>query len=242
MPPNHLHDLDLEILPQPDDSTCGPTCLHAVYRYFGDEIALPALIKDVHELPSGGTLAVHLGNHALQRGYQARIVTYNLNVFDPSWFEGERPDLSERLRAQARVKNDARLAEATEAYLGFLKLGGVLEMEDLTSAFLVSWLERGNPILTGLSATFLYRSSRETGETKLEEDDLRGVPQGHFVVLSGWDAKQRTVRVADPLENNPAFQQHIYWIPIERVITAILLGVLTYDANLLILDPPERIA
>ena len=25
---------------------------------------------------------------------------------------------------------------------------------------------------------------------------------------------------------------------VERVITAILLGVLTYDANLLVLDPP----
>ena len=28
--------LHLDILPQPDDSTCGPTYLHAVYRYWGD--------------------------------------------------------------------------------------------------------------------------------------------------------------------------------------------------------------
>jgi len=46
--------------------------------------------------------------------------------------------------------------------------------------------------------------------------------------------------VADPLEDSPRFEQRIYWLPIARVINAILLGVLTYDANLLILEPPEK--
>lgn len=231
--------LDLEILRQPDDSTCGPTCLHAVYRYFGDAIALPDLIAQVPQLARGGTLAVSLANHALRRGYGAHIVTYNLSVFDPSWFEGSRPDLSERLLSQLEVKDDPRLSEATNAYLDYLALGGTLAMEDLTQDLLTRWLKQGQPILTGLSATFLYRSPREIGETKLREDDLRGAPQGHFVVLSGWDAVRRTVRVADPLEDNPGFKSHIYWLPVERVITAILLGVLTYDANLLVLVPPR---
>ena len=29
------HWFDLEVSAQPDDSTCGPTCLHGVYRYYG---------------------------------------------------------------------------------------------------------------------------------------------------------------------------------------------------------------
>lgn len=235
-------DFDVEILPQPDDATCGPTCLHAVYRYFGDEIALPELIAEIPQLAGGGTLAVTLGNHALRRGYRAHIVTYNLTVFDPSWFGGEPRDLSERLRAQALAKHDPKLAEATDAYLDFIRLGGMLTMEDLTPALLRRWLEQGRPILTGLSATFLYRSARERGEEKLEFDDIRGVPQGHFVVLCGWDAERRSVRVADPLGGTPGVEKHIYWLPVERVITAVFLGVLTYDANLLILDPPEKTA
>jgi hypothetical protein len=48
------------------------------------------------------------------------------------------------------------------------------------------------------------------------------------------------VCVADPLEDNPRSQKPIYWLPVERVINAILLGVLTYDANLLVLEPPEE--
>jgi hypothetical protein len=229
--------LELEILAQPDDSTCGPTCLHAVYRYFGDDMGLEPLIQEVPSLEGGGTLAVNLGNHALRRGYGARIYTYNLSVFDPTWFDGSAVDLAERLRAQAEAKHEPRLAAATDAYLEFLARGGELSMEDLTPALLHRCLVRDRPILTGLSATFLYRCAREIGNLKLEEDDVRGLPVGHFVVLSGWDTGRR-VRIADPLEDNPGFGEHIYWLPAERVINAILLGVLTYDANLLVLEPP----
>jgi hypothetical protein len=231
---------DLEILTQPDDLTCGPTCLHAVYRYFKDPVALDDVIAEVSRLASGGTLAVNLANHALRRGYRALIVTYNLTVFDPSWFSGDRPDLAERLRAQAVAKGDPKLSEATEAYLEFLRLGGELTMEDLSPGLLRRWLEQRRPILTGLSATFLYRSAREIGDEKLSEDDVRGVPTGHFVVLCGWDAEERKVRVADPYQDELRTYEHIYWLPVDRVINAILLGVLTYDANLLILDPPEE--
>ena len=231
---------DLEIQTQPDDSTCGPTCLHAVYRYFKDPIELDDVIAEVPRLAGGGTLAVSLANHALRRGYRALIVTYNLTVFDPSWFTGERTDLAERLREQAQAKRDARLAEATGLYLEFLEHGGELVMEDLSPGLLRRWLEQRKPILTGLSATFLYRCARETGDDVLREDDIHGVPTGHFVVLCGWDAEERKVRVADPYEDDPRFAEHIYWLPVERVINAILLGVLTYDANLLVLDPPEE--
>jgi hypothetical protein len=237
--PSYVHDLDLQILGQPDDSTCGPTCLHAVYRYFGDRIDLGDLIAAVPRLDTGGTMAVQLANHALRRGYSALIYTYNLGLFDPSWFEGREPDLAERLEAQARAKREPRLQWATLAYLEFLRLGGELEMEDLSAGLLRRWLERERPILTGLSATFLYRCAREIGTEKLQEDDVCGSPTGHFVVLSGWDPEERKVRVADPLADNPRFHAHVYWLPVERVINAILLGVLTYDANLLVLEPPE---
>jgi hypothetical protein len=234
------HALDLAILRQPDDATCGQTCLHAVYTYFGDQSSLDELIGEVPTLTGGGTLAVSLANHALRRGYRALICTYNLTVFDPSWFGPRAPDLSERLRAQSDAKADGKLSEATDAYLEYLRLGGELVMEDLTPGLLRRWLERDRPILTGLSATFLYRCAREIGSAQLEEDDVRGSATGHFVVLCGWDAEERAVRVADPLEDVPRFQEHIYWLPVERVINAILLGVLTYDANLLVLEPPEK--
>ena len=59
--------LEVEILTQPDDFTCGPTCLHALYQYFGDEIPLEQVIREVQFLEGGGTLDVLLANHALKR-------------------------------------------------------------------------------------------------------------------------------------------------------------------------------
>ena len=34
------------ILPQPDGTTCGPTCLHAVYQHYGDKLSLDRVIRD----------------------------------------------------------------------------------------------------------------------------------------------------------------------------------------------------
>jgi hypothetical protein len=232
--PKQLHaHLELEVLPQPDDITCGPTCLHAVYRYWGEDIDLDAVIDEVDPLPGGGTLAVSLACHALRRGYRAEIYTYNLKVFDPSWFT-EGVDLAERLATQRKHKRTRKLGVTTDAYLEYLRLGGVVHFEELRPALIRRFLKRGIPLLAGLSATYLYQCAREHDD---EYDDVRGEPVGHFVVLSGYDRKRREITVSDPSHDNPRFHTHRYSVPIDRLITAVALGVITYDANLLVLTP-----
>lgn len=235
--------LSFDILPQPNDSTCGPTCLHAVYQYYGDDSNLARIITEVGQLQQGGTLAVLLGNHALKRGYRARIYTFNLQVFDPTWFGVPEVDLRSKLLQQRAARDSPRLHEATNAYLEFLDLGGELTMDVLSIELIRSFLEQQTPILTGLSATFLYREPREiildppeAGRTSAP-DDVRGDPCGHFVVLRGYDAAERTVLIADPLESNPFDGTHHYTVNIDRVFAAIMLGIVTYDANLLIIEP-----
>lgn len=225
------------MLPQPDDATCGPTCLHAVYRYFGDDIPLRQVIDETAVIATGGTLVVMLGLHALRRGYSATIYTYNLHMFDPTWFELEPEALPRKLRLQAQARDTPRLREATGAYIEFLDLGGWLAFEDLTSRLLRRHLNAGRPILTGLSATYLYRCARESRQTD-EYDDVRGEPSGHFVVLCGYDKQNRKVTVADPLADNPASMPHMYDLPMSRIVNAVLLGVLTHDANMLVIEPP----
>ena len=85
-----------------------------------------------------------------------------------------------------------------------------------------------------MSATYLYRTAREFGPGD-DYDDVRGTPSGHFVVLCGYDREKRTVLVADPLQSNPVGKGQYYEVDLNRVICSILLGVTTYDANLLII-------
>ncbi|MGE4545363.1 MAG: hypothetical protein AB7D06_14740 [Pedobacter sp.] len=228
--------LPFTILPQPDEITCGPTCLHAVYRYFDRERPLQQVIQEVPMLEGGGTLAVLLACHALQNGFRATIYSYKMQLFDPTWLLPGGPDLRERLQAQMLFKDDPKLHAASRGYLRFLELGGQLRLEDLTLDLIRRYVKRGLPIITGLSATYLYRTPREYGP-QCEFDDVRGEPSGHFVVLCGYNRDRRTIAVADPLLPNPVADKPIYEVPIERVVCAILLGVLTYDANLLIIQP-----
>ncbi len=236
-----LERLHLDMTSQPDDFTCGPTCLHAIYRYWGDEVPLSRLVDEIARTPSGGTADVFLANHALARGYRATIFTYNVRIFDPTWFAAD-VDLRDRLRRQSEVKTPQRpvFGLLTDGYIEFLDRGGVLRFVDLSATVLRRWLRRGVPILTGLSSTYLYRTPREFGDDD-DDDDVRGEPQGHFVVLCGYRRARRSVMVADPFLENPLGPRNHYEVSLDRVVGAILLGVLTHDANLLLIEPaPER--
>ena len=223
---------------QPDGTTCGPTCLQAIYHYWGEELPLDDVIRSVPKLENGGTLAVLLGIDALRRGYRVTLCTLNLQVFDPSWFDTPKVDLIAKLEAQARAKTSRKLRVASKAYVEFLQLGGQIQSEVFSGALIRKHLNRGVPILTGLSATFLYGEAREFGPDDVE-DDIRGNPSGHFVVLSGYNRKLRQVHIHDPLQSNPHSPTRRYATDIDRVINSILLGVLTYDANLLIIEKPN---
>ncbi|WP_206668732.1 hypothetical protein [Lacisediminimonas profundi] len=232
--------LPMSMEAQPDGTTCGPTCLHAVYRYWNDADPLQDIITRTGRLEPGGTFAVYLACDALRRGYRATIYTYNLNVFDPSWFARTNVDLAQRLLLQSEAKaSDQRLQWATQGYLQFLQLGGRLRHMDLSRGLIHNMLRRKHPILTGLSSTFLYRTPREYGPNDLP-DDVRGTPAGHFVVIAGYDIDRGKVLVLDPYQQNPYGQSHEYWIGIDRVIGAILLGIVTHDANLLVIHPRHR--
>ncbi len=228
----------LPIEAQPDFTTCGPTCLHAVYRHFGLDLSLEQIIDEIHRLDHGGTLDVFLANHAIALGFEATIYTYNLEVFDPTWFSGDSVDLAAKLRKQAASKQRARLEIATAGYLDYLAAGGRIRYQDLNRGLLRRILTRGDPVLTGLSATYLYRSQREWGPDCID-DDVRGEPVGHFVVLSGYDRTSKEILVADPSHPNPHGSQN-YRVHVDRVIGAILLGALTYDANLLVIRPTKK--
>jgi len=226
---------DFNISRQPDETTCGPTCLHSVLSYYGSDVKLEDVIADVPCLEDGGTLSVMLANYALKNDYNAITYTYNLQLFDPTWFK-KGVDLKDKLKAQAEFKTSEKLLTATEQYLEYLELGGKMLYKDMSPYLIRKTLQAGTPIICGLSSTYLYGSMREYGENA-DYDDIRGVPSGHFVVIYGYDSKKRKVFIADPMLPNPRSSGQLYSVSMSHLICSILLGVLTYDAKLLIIEP-----
>lgn len=235
------HCLNLEILQQPDDTTCGPTSLHAVYTYHKHNLPLQDVIDSVNALDEGGTFGVMLGLDALKRGFDATLYSFNMKLFDPSWSDLSPEELFNKLEQQKKYKKGKRFDIATKAYQEFLKLGGkVVLNEVLTPKMLSSFFAKDLPVLTGLSATYLYQTKREfTGKNNQSVyDDMKGEPMGHFVVLCGTDHTK--VFVADPYEENPISETNYYEVDIYRLINAIMLGIITYDAVLLIVSPKKK--
>ncbi|HKL14052.1 MAG TPA: C39 family peptidase [Balneolaceae bacterium] len=230
--------LSVPIYQQPDETTCGPTCLHSIYQYYRKSYSLDSVINDVEQFEDGGTIGVLLANDALSKGFKATIYSYNLQIFDPTWFSLKQHDLIGKLKEQMAYKRDEKFLAASEGYIRFLELGGKLRFEDLRPGIIRRYLKKDQPVITGLSATFLYKSMREFGAS-LDYDDIRGEPTGHFVVLHGYDVATREVYIADPIKTNPTGNGTFYKLKIDRVINAILLGIVTYDANLIIITPDK---
>lgn len=236
--------IDLTINTQPDDETCGPTCLHAVYRYYGFHDHLTDIIHGIERSISGGTLTPMLGKHAVARGFDTTLYVNNVDLFDPTWFHhgaSHNERLIAKLEEQMKYKKTKRMIQSSVAYIEYLQLGGKVRFETINGHLLKSYFKRNIPILTGLSATYLYRSARErfTQEGTSCYDDVQGTPCGHFVVLCGYDETNRQIVVADPHRENPLSHNNYYKVSSYRLINAIMLGVLTYDAHLLIIQPQK---
>jgi hypothetical protein len=235
-------ELRVQRFVQPDDVTCGPTALRKVYDFYGLHVELEDVVDSLERNEDGGTLAVFLGTAALRRGLRARIYTYDLRIFDPTWHGLAQDALIRKIRERLAHLVDPKRRGAAVAYIRYLEMGGELAFDDLTPALLKAIIDRGHPVLAGLSATYLYGFPRERWDElrgRLVDDDVAGHPTGHFVVISGYDQWGRRLTVLDPSAHVPDSEDGRVAVGAERLINAILLGDVTYDAVLLELWPSD---
>lgn len=234
--------MELKIETQPDDESCGPTCLHAIYRHYGYNIPIEEVIETIDRSPSGGTFCICIGKHALQHGFKSTIYINSPVIFDPSWFvngEAENQFLIDKLKAQNTAKVNPYINAATAPIVEYLELGGKICSYPISAELLKQFFDNNIPVISGLCSTVLYGSIREffTEDGKSIYDDVRGSPCGHFVVLIGYDTKKEHVIIADPYTKNPLHQSSYYKVNIHQLINAILLGVITFDGNLTVIEP-----
>ena len=239
------HELLVQRILQPDDVTCGPTCLRKVYQYYGLELELEQVLGEIDRNEDGGTLAVFLGISALRRGFRARLYSYDLRIFDPSWFDLPMPALAEKIHQRIPYLSTAKTVRAAQAYLELLELGGEIRFDELSPSLLKGILDRDHPILAGLSATYLYRWMRERqleDRDELVPDDVRGEPTRHFILVAGCEQWGRRFSLRDPSAHVPHARDcdGRQVVDAQSLINAILLGDLTYDAVLLEIWPASE--
>ena len=60
------------------------------------------------------------------------------------------------------------------------------------------------------------------------------------MVINGYDASARVTHIADPLLPNPISRSQYYEVTLNHLVCAVMLGVITDDANLLVLSPRKK--
>lgn len=80
--------LRIKIRNQSDDTTCGFTSLHAVYKYYGDDISLKKVISQVarliQELIIKGEKIVHISVHTFTPVLKNKIRNTEIGIlYDP---------------------------------------------------------------------------------------------------------------------------------------------------------------
>lgn len=220
---------------QPTETTCGPTCLSAIYKFLKKPIPIKETISEVRYLDTGGTMGEALGINALENKLNVTIYTHNLHVFDPTWFKLSKENLIKKLKKQAKAPKTLKIKKSSKLYIDFLKLGGKVKFEHLTPQFLHQLLIDKGPVIVGLSSTYLYMCERERNDDN-EYDDILGSPQGHFVVLAGMKKKGMLVEIYDPLDDNPISRSNNYSVDTTLFINSILIGAITYDANIVVIE------
>lgn len=225
--------LEVAMSKQPDDESCGITCLSAIYGYYHHPVTLDALRGQIEHWRTGGTVGVNLARHALGSGFEVELYTYNIKIFDPTWKNLSPQEMEKKLKLRARKVRGKKQKKVIGFYLDFLRRGGVLKFDDLDESLMDRLFKAKRPILCGLSATYLYQNMRETADN--QENDIVGQPVGHFVVVSGWDAAAHSVIINDPLRKNPISETGTYSLPFTKFSNAVMLGILTYDENLLVI-------
>lgn len=233
--------LKIHIEHQPDDVTCGPVALQAVYKYWNDIISIDKVIDEVECIDAdGGTTDALLGLHALQRGYSVCIYPSNLNIFDPTWGTGHKADgfITSRLKERIKYAPDAKTRRVIDAYIRFTEAGGEICIRNLDD--ILEYYLKCNcyPTICAVSSTALYNCSRDLFDGNVSHpDDTYGDPCGHFVIATSMDDVNKKVEIADPYAYGDIGNN--YTVDFGWLMKSIYLGVSTFDGSLISIKPRD---
>lgn len=67
-------------------------------------------------------------------------------------------------------------------------------------------------------------------------DEWMGAATGHFIIIQGYDTADETLYIADPYAPHPLSNDHYYKTSFSHWLHAHLLGIVSYDAELLVIS------
>ena len=187
---------------------CEPACLAMVLAHGGVSIDMDALIQETATPRKYKDWEYLHGVAALRRGLRAYIVTRDPLLYDPSWAPLAPAQWVNRFRRRVEWVREETAAGRGEAFpwffeaahetaLGFLDAGGEVVLRAPSLPLIAAVLSGGVPVIAPIQGALFYGDRFH----QRHQDEIRGMPYGHVVVLAGWAGAAGTVSrllVVDP--------------------------------------------
>ena len=197
-----MQDLVIPQFKQEKKYGCIPACLQQVFAYYDKEVSQEEILNSLDK-PERGMSVPAAGTFAKRSGFNPTIVTNNMDIFDPTWFDVGSEKLIQHLK-EKKSSLDEYNKSVVEDFLEYLEIGGQIGFDTIDSELFVRSLSNKVPVIIELSSTDLYKK-KDSGEI-----------EGHGVVIAGFDGDK--VKVVDPDRDNPYDKTGVYWIPISDIM------------------------
>ncbi|MBN1900523.1 hypothetical protein JW926_04265 [Candidatus Sumerlaeota bacterium] len=226
-----LKHFKLDIAPeiQPDDISCGLSCLKMVLDYYDQEQDMQALSEICPPLYDIGLFDSQLGKTAIDLGFDVTIYTYNYRIFHPIWNRLHLSDLIGKLVIKQACAMTPHQALSARHYIEYLQKGGELLFYPLSKELILAHLDQEIPVIAALDMSFLY-------DCVAFYDEFSEYRATHFVIIHGYDPKRNVFHVCDPWHSIPIPHENgRYAVDADRVINAIFLGQDRNDSSLIVI-------
>ncbi len=198
--------LDVPRYRQPKDE-CEPTCLKMVTDFLDKDrkFDLKGIIKDTQSELKYMDWDYKIGIAALKRGFNARIITFSNDLFDPTWAKLSKKKIIEKLKKRLKfvLKYDKRdmhegyiwwwYESSLKAAIEFLEKGGEVELKPISKELIKNYIKKNIPVITPLNGSIFYNRKRVY---RGRYNDIKGEYFGHCVVTSGF--KNNKFIITDP--------------------------------------------
>ena len=225
-------------------NACGPASLLQIMKFFGFNKTLQEILFELNVIPSEfnkyGVSEGEMGIYAINNGFNAHLISYDTNRFDPTWNFSK--NIKKKLKQRLNFLRNATDSDFKQNYSSYYKListkhilefinkkNSKISFKPISHKLLHHYLELGIPPLVLVNSTLFYLRKRKYHKKK---DDIRGRENGHWVVISGFDKENYII--TDP--STKAKKNGIYSIEKDRLLNCII----QYGPVLLIVYPKKK--
>lgn len=203
--------LDVPRYRQPEYE-CEPTCLKMVMEFLDKKIKfdLKEIIRDTQSELKYKDWDYKIGIAALKRGFNAKIITFSNDLFDPTWAKLSKKKIIEKLKKRLKFVLKYNKRDINEGYIWwwyesslktvieFLEKSGEVELKPISKELIKGYIKKNIPVIAPLNGSIIYNRKRVYHD---KYDDIRGEYFGHCVVISGFRNNKFILTDSEKLSN-----------------------------------------